>query len=406
MMRNVYVQSLLILSLSASVIACTSLESAQKTEKNQLVKVAYQDRKEYANSDKSVKITNKFDGARVNDLKVVNDSTFAITIKAENTPINPSPWYAFRVSSKSERNLYFQIHYDNVKHRYLPKHSQDEKNWITVDTVYTNKDKTLAEFSLKVPKGRTTISAQELITSADNKEWVKQIAKRSNVEKFVIGKSMGGRPLYALKNTNGNGKNIIFVISRQHPPEVTGYLAMRAFVDKVLGVSPESKRFQENYELIVVPMMNPDGVDNGHWRHGFGGVDLNRDWMNFAFPETSAVKDYLEKRRAQGDKVLFFIDFHSTWYDVFYTNTENPGSPLPEFTNNWLKGMEAGREGYKARIEPSPNGGTTSKAWFGREHKAEAVTYEVGDLTPRNYISTIGILAADQMMKLLENYKK
>lgn len=403
-MKRVFEKSLLGIAVAASLVACNSTKSVKQLQNDPLVKVAFQEKKEYSNSDKSVKISNKFDGARVSDLRVLNDSTFAIVIKAENTPINHSPWYAFKIENKRERNLYFHIEYDNVKHRYLPKYSQDNINWTPVDTVYTNEEKSLAKFSFKAKKGTTTVSAQELMTSSNNKEWVDKIAKLPNIEKFVIGKSMSGKPLYALKNTNGNSKNIVFVISRQHPPEVTGYLAMRAFVETAFGSTPAAQEFQKDFELVVVPMMNPDGVDNGHWRHGLGGVDLNRDWINFAFPETRSVRDYLENRRSAGDRVLFFLDFHSTWYDVFYTNKENPGSPMPEFTNNWLNRMEAAREGYKARIEPSGNTGTTSKAWFGREHQAESVTYEVGDLTPRNYISSIGELAAEQMMQLLKEY--
>ncbi len=401
MFKNLLVRAIYFLAIVTSLAGCTSSKMSTNTGDLSSVKVSFQQKKDYFNSDQSVKISNRFDGARVDDLKVINDSTFAIVVKAENTPVNPSPWYAFQITSKKERNLYFQLEYENVKHRYLPKYSRDLKTWLSVDTVYTNEQKSVASFSMKVDKGTTTVSAQELMTSKDNQKWVKDIARLPNVEQFVIGHSLMGKPLYALRNTNATSKKIVFVISRQHPPEVTGYLAMQAFVERVLGSSAAAKNFQQNFELVVVPMMNPDGVDNGHWRHSVGGVDLNRDWKGFVQPETKAIRDYVATRTEQGNKVLFFLDFHSTWYDVFYVNKENPGSLIPGFVTKWLQGMEEGRDGYKARIEPSGNEGVVSKAWFSREHQAEAVTYEVGDLTPRNYISTIGILAADQMIKLL-----
>lgn len=401
MVKNLLVGVIYLSAIFTALTGCTSSKMSTNPGDPSFIKVSFQERKDYFNSDQSVKISNRFDGARIDDLKVVNDSTFTIVIRAENTPINPSPWYAFRIISKKERNLYFQLEYENVKHRYLPKYSRDLKTWLSVDTVYTNEQKSVANFSIKAEKGTTTVSAQELMTSKDNQKWIKDMAKLPDVEQFVIGYSLLGKPLYALKNTNSQSKKIIFVISRQHPPEVTGYLAMKAFVERVLGASAEAKNFRQNFELIVVPMMNPDGVDNGHWRHNAGGVDLNRDWKGFVQPETKAIRDYVATRTQEGNKVLFFLDFHSTWYDVFYVNKENPGSLIPGFVTEWLKGMEKVREGYKARIEPSGNEGVVSKAWFSREHQAESVTYEVGDLTPRNYISTIGILAADQMMKLL-----
>lgn len=57
--------------------------------------------------------------------------------------------------------------------------------------------------------------------------------------------------------------------------------------------------------------MNPDGVDNGHWRHYAGGIDLNRDWANFNRPETRAVKTFMENKiketRGKFYLVLIFI---------------------------------------------------------------------------------------------------
>ena len=41
----------------------------------------------------------------------------------------------------------------------------------------------------------------------------------------------------------------------------------------------------------VVPLANPDGVEQGHWRHNAQGVDLNRDWDRFQQPETRALRD-------------------------------------------------------------------------------------------------------------------
>ena len=34
----------------------------------------------------------------------------------------------------------------------------------------------------------------------------------------------------------------------------------------------------EKFRVLAFPLMNPDGVDLGHWRHNAGGIDLNRDW--------------------------------------------------------------------------------------------------------------------------------
>ena len=66
-------------------------------------------------------------------------------------------------------------------------------------------------------------------------------------------------------------------------------MAMQEFVRSVLGNTRLAVDFRKEFEIIIVPMLNPDGVDEGNWRHNAGGVDLNRDWDLFVQP-TKAVK--------------------------------------------------------------------------------------------------------------------
>ena len=67
--------------------------------------------------------------------------------------------------------------------------------------------------------------------------------------------------------------------------------------------------------------MNPDGVDLGHWRHNSGGVDLNRDWSKYHQKEIKTTVDFISKTlKASNSKLVLGLDFHSTYYDVFYTN--------------------------------------------------------------------------------------
>ena len=57
------------------------------------------------------------------------------------------------------------------------------------------------------------------------------------------------------------------MIGRQHPPEVTGAIAMHSFIDTVLADTDLARQFRDRFKLAIVPLMNPDGVAAGHWRH-------------------------------------------------------------------------------------------------------------------------------------------
>lgn len=369
------------------------------------VKIKLQDKRVFAFEKEGVFFSNNFPSARVNQLAKVNDSTFNITIEGENKPINPSAWFAFKVWGKPNKNIYINLLYPNDKHRYQPKLSFDGQQWQTLEGVKVNKEKNEASFKLSLPKDTLTIAAQEIISSSQSYQWMDNLVKSYSLNKTVIGKSIGGKPIIALNSTKSDGKKMVVILSRQHPPEISGYMAMVYFVETLLGDTEQARNFIENYELVVIPMINPDGVDEGNWRHSFGGVDLNRDWIEFKQPETKAIKEYLlAKLRRQNAKVYFALDFHSTFSDVLYTNEDRQDTNRPGLTNAWVKGLHEFEGNNRTVVKPSGNGGNVSKAWLGKVLNAEALTYEVGDDTPREYIKQKATKVAEVLMaELIKN---
>src|SRR5690606_36518233 len=105
---------------------------------------------------------------------------------------------------------------------------------------------------------------------------------------------------------------------------------------------------------IVIPLMNPDGVKEGHWRHNMNGVDLNRDWKNFLQPETQAVRDRLVKLASEkGARVFLMLDFHSTQQDVFYTETDREKTFPENFTRHWLGALQERFPDHNVRRDAS-----------------------------------------------------
>ncbi|MDT3401443.1 M14 family metallopeptidase [Mucilaginibacter terrae] len=367
-------------------------------------KITWQQRREYIFNNRQLIFSNKFASARFSAITQQNDSTFKIDVLPENEPVNPSPWYAFKVWSAIGRNVYITLNYPTTKHRYNPKVSVNGKQWQDVLPVSIAKDERQASFKIKAGTDTLTVSAQEIISSADSYRWMDSIAESGNLNKQVTGHSLMGKPITMLTSKGSNGKKLVVVLSRQHPPEVTGYMAMQEFVRTVTANTTMAIKFREQYQLLLWPMLNPDGVDEGNWRHSAAGVDLNRDWENFVQPETKAVQQaVLNIVKQQNAKVYFTLDFHSTYYDIFYINQlQNPSaSNLPGFTVEWLDAMKKSIPGFSPQIKPSGNGGNVSKSWFSRKLGAEALTYEVGDNTSRNLLKLKGRIAAEEMMKKL-----
>ncbi|WP_158975602.1 M14 family metallopeptidase [Cellulophaga sp. L1A9] len=367
--------------------------------------------------DSDVIFSNDFDGARLNGIIKENDSTFIALITSENTPINISPWYAFKVASKEPKQINVTLTYqEGIKHRYYPKLSDDGENWEVLDsTNYTAYEKGNADFGmgslplsvtlkLSVSNKPLWVAGQELETSASVREWATDLTTKKDITYSSIGKSKEGRDMGLLSIGKADSKNMILIISRQHPPEVTGYLAMKAFVETLTSDSKLAQKFRKKFGVFVVPLMNPDGVDNGHWRHNLGGIDLNRDWANFNQPETSAVRDFMvAKEKETEGKFYFGIDFHSTWDDIYYTIDSKYEGNMPGLVPDWLTAVKADLPGYDPNIKSSDKLQPTavSKNYFFVAHEAEALVFEIGDNTPRDFIKEKGEVSANKLMELM-----
>ena len=356
-----------------------------------------------------ISVNNEFDGARMNGFEKLSDSLYRVTIHPENAPINMSPWYAFKIKSTIAREVYLHMKYRDGKHRYYPDRSDDGVHWQPLDSnrykVYENDSVIL---KLRLTNEYQWISAQELLTSEDNEKWTDQIATQNFVTKETIGKSREGKEINSLKIALTSKQPLLVVISRQHPPEVTGYMAMKAFVEELTSHSELAQQFREKFGIVVLPMLNPDGVDNGHWRHNTGGVDLNRDWQYYNQPEIDQFQKYIHQLvKTYKLNVVLGLDFHSTHQDLLYTFNNETFPDRNGVVKTWIKRL---REEFPNETITEEDGGAespVSKNWFLNEFKAEAVTYEVGDDTPRKFVRAKGEASARIFMELLlQKYEK
>lgn len=366
---------------------------------------------------------NNFAGARLNGAVANNDTLVTALIMPENTPINPSPWYAFKIWSQTKKQIYLKLTYlDKVRHRYYPKLSKDGKQWTKLKasnyfegqvSSVNNFRKLPYDITMKLNIGPDTlwVAAQEVINSAQAQAWGNQLSRLPFVSTSTIGQSREGRPIHLLKIGQANDKKMMMVISRQHPPEVTGFLAMQAFVETICSHHKTAQRFRKVYNTYVVPMVNPDGVDNGHWRHSTAGVDLNRDWETAHQPEVTAVQKFMQNKvsSTQG-KFYFGVDFHSTWEDIYYTIHPSLKGNMPDLVPETIKALSKDIKGYDPNIRPRKANNrsfVTSYAYFFFKYQAEALTFEIGDNTPRKLLKKKGKLAALKLMELmLRNHQK
>lgn len=381
-------------AVAAAPIA-TAPASASATPGAQL-----QERREWRFAQDGVVFDNRLDGARLNGVERLGNDRYRLHIAPESHPINPSPWYGFQVRADSQRSVEFEFHYDHdYRHRYVPKLSQDGVRWREArgNEFTAGAEGVAARLAVQVGTQPLWVFAQPPMNDEVYATWTDRLAERVSLQRSVIGTSIAGRPLHLLSFGGHAASPVLLVLGRQHPPEITGSQALLGFVDALADDTPQAQAFRRQVRVVVVPVLNPDGVVEGHWRGNLAGADLNRDWGPFAQPETRALRDALQAEVAAGRRIAFAIDFHSTFQDIFYTVSEDPSRAPGGQLRRWIDAMQAR---FPGRIEEKAFAATTSvfKNWAYCRFGASTVTYEVGDTTPAGELGRVSAYAAEALM--------
>lgn len=359
-------------------------------------------------STDTVKIDFNFSGSGNLSCEVIKSDYIKIFINPElDDSINPSPWFAFRKSEHS-KSIKLALDYKNYHHRYHPKISIDKKSWNKIDeaNILKKENGKIVVIDFLPSSQKNYVASQELITNFWYNKWYNELENSGRVRREVIGFSVLKNPIpmfFVEKNINNP---YILILGRQHPPEVTGAFAMRGFINQLLNKNSLSDSFLKNYNILFVPLMNPDGVMNGYWRYNENKKDLNRDWGIFIQPETDAVNKKLTELKNK--KLALFIDFHSTFKNLFYISDIAEESPMKNFLEDWLLGSRKSlsEANYKYEIINSLNKDNgVSKNYIYNKYKIPSVTYEVSDNEDRDVIQQSSSILAINLMELLLRVK-
>lgn len=326
-----------------------------------------------------VAISFDFEGASSARCAVEGARTFTLLIGPEHAPpINPSPWYGFRYRAEGADPVSVTLAYMGAKHRYAPKLTQNGQSYPLDARVSTDG----AHATLSLPAGSGIVSAQPVIGAAHNTAYLDRLVRDVGARRVSLGSSLDNRAIEGVRLGSADAPRLLVLLGRQHPPEVTGTYAMEPFVEEIAAILHADPVLAARYQVLAVPLLNPDGVAHGHWRANRGGTDLNRDWGLFTQPETRAVRDWLAALPAHIRPVMA-IDFHSTNRNLFYVQGAEATPAQAQLIEAWLGSRVTAFPDYAFTVErrnANPRSGT-SKNWFHAAYGIPAITYEVGDTT-------------------------
>lgn len=153
-------------------------------------------------------------------------------------------------------------------------------------------------------------------------QYVNQLAAKSPLLKVeIIGKSVQGRNLYALKFSSsefGKDKSKIRVLlfAQQHGNEQSGKEGSLLLAQQLL--KPENRYLFDRIDLAIVPQMNPDGSEAKKRRNG-NDMDLNRNHLILTEPEVVALHKLFDRYQFEVTMdVHEYYPFEGEWKKAGY----------------------------------------------------------------------------------------
>lgn len=170
--------------------------------------------------------------------------------------------------------------------------------------------KSSGDYNSKYIEYYTYIRIQEYLK--ENQDLI----KAAGMEVRIVGKSLQRLDLYAVTPINPQNKKTILMFGRHHGDEGTANWIIEGFFNEYL----HNKDFRDKYQLILYPMINPDGA-TAHTRYNSNGRDLNRSWhetLDETFDETYFIHKDLKPYLAMLNNNIFIaLDMHGSIREDF-----------------------------------------------------------------------------------------
>lgn len=164
------------------------------------------------------------------------------------------------------------------------------------------------------------------------------IADEYSSQTNELGGTIPPTPFYAAQINDtglmpGSGvKSLAVVIAGVHAGEDHAHLAMREFVECLLGNSAEAQNLRRYYKILIYPMLNAPGNEGGGYRGSFTQGTGGADDANRHFHETTSALEIVDKPKAAmvsdmaDDTPVWMLDWHGMFWGNWgvYVDTGKP----------------------------------------------------------------------------------
>lgn len=230
---------------------------------------------------------------------------------------------------------------------------------------------------------------------SDIKEW----KKNPFVKIDSIGSSVQGRALWmisisdnsdslAVQGNPSSKKHRVFIHARTHPSEVQANQIANEAIHFLLASTPISAKLRAEYIFNIIPMYNPDGVENGLARKNANLVDLESNWNQVVLePEVLCLKKTFTNFMESSIPIEVALNLHSDQLNCtrffFFHFAAGTSEPYTNLEKKFISGVQSHFVGGIKNYDfvQSWEAGTKTQYpegfwWTNYKEKVLALTYE------------------------------
>jgi hypothetical protein len=256
-------------------------------------------------------------------------------------------WY-FRVRGAAGRTLNFQFTGNNPIGTQGPAISTDgghKWSWLDPKAV---KDSSFAfKFEQQDRDVRFCFSIPYL---EDNlKQFLQKYENNSHLTVHELCKSRKGRCVERLHagKINGNPKYRALLTVRHHACEMIASYTLEGLLEVILSDTALGRWFQNNAEILAIPFVDKDGVEDGDQGKNRRPHDHNRDYKDDSiYPSVKAIRNFVPQWSNR--KLKVFIDLHCPYirgeYNEVIYIVGNSDSAIWQEQQEFAKILESVRE--------------------------------------------------------------
>ena len=227
-------------------------------------------------------------------------------------------YWNFRVRGAQGRTLMFQFTGRSPIGVRGPAVSVDHgKNWSWLGAEVVDGSSFVYTFGADVEEARFCLAMP--YQQADLEDFLVQYRDRSDLRVEELCRTAKGRNVERLHagRLDGKPRFRILLTARHHACEMMASYVLEGVLDAILADTPEGQWFRHNVEVLAIPFVDKDGVEEGDQGKNRIPRDHNRDYVGTSlYPSVAALRTFVPKWSA--GKLRAAFDLHCPYIQGQY----------------------------------------------------------------------------------------